>query len=223
MRKDYVPSSDQDLDAWLHNFYTVMQAHFAEVGLVQDDLALLDIVNSDFYDKLTAYVTKKAAAQSARAEKDTSRGGVMEVLRPFVRRISNHPGMTDGLRELLGLNLSSNGQSTPGVDPSENRPLAVIDIRQRLQHTLRIQNETPTGTSKAKPAGVLGAEVWKKVGDPPADPEDMEYVGLATRSPFVVDHAGADGNKTAHYQMRWVGSNGEKGAWSEVETATIAA
>ena len=34
---------------------------------------------------------------------------------------------------------------------------------------------------------------------------------------------GADAGKPVYYLLRWVGARGEKGPWSETETATIAA
>ena len=33
----------------------------------------------------------------------------------------------------------------------------------------------------------------------------------------------ADGGKTAGYMLRWVNTRGEKGPWSEITTATVAA
>ena len=71
---------------------------------------------------------------------------------------------------------------------------------QRLQHTIAFMDET-TPTSKAKPAGVMGAEIWGKVDDPPpADPDtDLRFLGVDTRSPYLAEFSGTDGGKPAHY------------------------
>jgi hypothetical protein len=112
---------------------------------------------------------------------------------------------------------------TTSLETSDEKPFAVIDISNRLKHVLGVGNQTITGTSRAKPSNAVRAEVWRKLGDPPSGDSDVEYVGLATRSPFTIEYAADESGKTAHYMMRWVGSDGEKGSWSETESATIAA
>lgn len=102
-------------------------------------------------------------------------------------------------------------------------PLPIIDISSRLKHVIRVQNETLSGTSKAKPVGAIGCEIWRKIGDAPVGPEDMEYVDMTTHSSYIIEYAAEDGGKMAHYLLRWVGSGGEKSSWSETESATIAA
>ena len=73
-------------------------------------------------------------------------------------------------------------------------------------------------------AGVMGAEVWVKVGDPaPVDPSELTFLSLDTRSPYTADYPGGDANKIAHYMLRWVNTRGDKGPWSETASATIGA
>jgi len=79
-----------------------------------------------------------------------------------------------------------------------------------------------TPTSKAKPDGVMGAEIWVKCGDaPPTDPSQCGF--LDTKTPYVAESPGTDGGKVAHYMLRWVNTRGEKGPWSETVSATIGA
>ena len=37
----------------------------------------------------------------------------------------------------------------------------------------------------------------------------------------MVDYPGEDDGKATHYMLRWVGTTGEKGPWSETAIATI--
>ncbi len=86
----------------------------------------------------------------------------------------------------------------------------------------------PTGSP-----GVLGAEVWVKVGGPPpVDPNGLTFLALDTRTPYTAEHPGTDGGEPAHYMLRWpaldatvwcqvVNSTWAKGPWSETATATI--
>ena len=43
------------------------------------------------------------------------------------------------------------------------------------------------------------------------------------RTPYVAAFAGVDGNKVAHYMLRWESTRGQPGPWSETASATIGA
>ncbi|MGD9791618.1 MAG: hypothetical protein AB7Q00_12790 [Phycisphaerales bacterium] len=64
----------------------------------------------------------------------------------------------------------------------------------------------------------------------PTDPNTLSFLTLTTRPTVRTDlpspggrTGAADGGKTAVYMLRWVNTRGEKGPWSEVTTATVAA
>ena len=104
-----------------------------------------------------------------------------------------------------------------------------MDSGRRLRHTLHFADEA-TPTRRAKPSGVIGAEIWVKVAElqmgvasPPTDPSELTYLSMDTRSPYVARFPGADGGKTAHYMLRWMSTTGDKGPWSETASATIGA
>ncbi len=46
---------------------------------------------------------------------------------------------------------------------------------------------------------------------------------METRTPYVIDYLGEDGDKTAQYMLRWIATTGERGPWSETASATIGA
>ena len=46
---------------------------------------------------------------------------------------------------------------------------------------------------------------------------------MTTRPTIRTNFRAGDGGKTAVYMARWVNTRGEKGPWSEVTTATVAA
>lgn len=70
-------------------------------------------------------------------------------------------------------------------------------------------------------------DVWVKLVNPdqpvPTDPKALSFLTLTTRPTLRTDFRAADGGKTAVYMLRWVNTRGEKGLWSEVCTATMAA
>jgi len=107
--------------------------------------------------------------------------------------------------------------------PPTTRPVVTVDVSQRLQHTIDFTDES-TPTLRAKPAGVLGAEIWVKVdGPPPSDPSQLTVLAVDTRAPYTRDYDGAQGSTPAHYMLRWINSRGEVEPWSETATATIGA
>jgi hypothetical protein len=55
------------------------------------------------------------------------------------------------------------------------------------------------------------------------DPATFSFLTLSTKPTLRAEYAAAAGGKTAVYMARWVSTQGEKGPWSEVTTATVAA
>jgi hypothetical protein len=91
-----------------------------------------------------------------------------------------------------------------------------------LTHEIRFV-DAANPSRRARPHGVIGCEIWVKVGDPaPAAESELTFLGLDTHSPYVAEYTMAEAGKTAHYRLRWVFTNGEKSPWSEIESATIA-
>ncbi len=88
-----------------------------------------------------------------------------------------------------------------------------------------------TPARRARPAGVLGAEVWVKLVDADqltaTDPNALSFLTMTTRPCFRAPHEdefkAGDGGKAAVYMTRWVNTTGETGPWSEITTATVAA
>ena len=78
-----------------------------------------------------------------------------------------------------------------------------------------------------QPAGVLGAEVCVKLVDAdqrePTDPAALTFLTMTTKPSFRAEFKAGEGGKTAVYMARWVNTRGEKGPWSEITTATVAA
>ena len=220
---DYLPRNDLEYQSWLLRFMNYLAPRLPNFGLPVDALQPLDGASPEFDAALASFQTARATALTTSAAKKEKRVITENIVRALVGQIQAYPDTTNEDREGLGITLRGASAEPTDIETSQDRPVVFIDISQRLRHTLRIQNESVMGATTAKPAGVRGAEIWVKVGEAPQTPADCTYYDMATKSPFPVAFDGADGNKPAHYMLRWVSSGGEKGAWSEVETATIAA
>ena len=55
------------------------------------------------------------------------------------------------------------------------------------------------------------------------DPAACSFLTMTTRPSFRADFKPGEGGKTAVYMARWITTRGERGPWSEVATATVAA
>jgi hypothetical protein len=145
------------------------------------------------------------------------------LIRELVRRLQASPAVDDSERASLGITVPG---STPPPGPPTSAPLVMVDCAQRLRHLLKWM-DADTPTSRARPPGVLGAEIWRAVlavGAPaPSDPADFAFVALDTATPHLIDYDGPDGGRNAHYILRWAGTDGSKGPWSETASVTIGA
>lgn len=217
---DYLPGPDADYQAWVSNFVTYANANLAALGLVAADMTPVTTNQTVFNNGFAAHIAAKAAAQAAKQGKDDARAGLTAAVRPLVRRLQASSVVSDAEKAALGITVAAE----PGpIGPPVTAPLTAVECGARLQHTLRFVDEA-TPTRKAKPAGVLGVEVWRKVGiAPPASESELAFVAVDTNAPFVVNYTAADGGKTAYYWLRWVSPTGERGPWGEQAQATIAA
>ena len=221
MPSDYIPRPDAQFDSWQVNFVTYLSANLAGLGLVAGDLTPITAAQTPWNTNYAAHIAAQAAAIAARSNKDGSRAAFEAAVRPLVRRLQASAAVSDPERAALGITIPD-PTGTPVVPPT-TRPLVSVGCGQRLRQDIGFMDEA-TPTSKAKPPGVIGAEIWVKVGGPPpVDPADLEFLALDTRTPYLAEYAGAQGNLVAHYMLRWVNSRGQKGPWSETASATIGA
>jgi len=225
MAKDYIPSSDTGLQAWVDNFITYANDHLVELGISPTDMILISDGRVDFGMKMTANVTAQQTAQSARQAKDDSRDALELLLRTLVKKLQASSDVDDTERAALGITVPDRIRTTSAGGIS-TRPIGAVDTSQRLRHEIRFSDEA-TPTSRAKPAGVMGCEIWVKVlpaGEAaPTSADELSFLSLDTASPYIAEYDGANGGKTAHYMLRWVKSGGDKGPWSETISATITA
>ncbi len=218
---DYIPAADAALENWQQNFVSVLANNLEVLGLLITDIAGIQAAQSVWGIAYGAHLTAQNAARGATQSKDTARDALEEEIRPFVQRLQTSPLLTDALRAAMGITVPDPVR-TPAAQPS-SRPIVSIDTSERLQHSVTFFDaETPT--SRAKPDGVMGAEIWLATGATPPDSlAQLHFAALATRSPHVIEHLAENAGALAHYWVRWVSTRGETGPWSETVSATVGA
>jgi len=188
---DYIPSSDAEFNGWLGNFVTYATANEVALGLAVGDMTPVTTAQTAWTTAYTASVTAQQAAKSATQQKNADRAAVVSLVRALVGQLQASAEVDDTERAALGITVPDTEPTPTG--PPTTRPILMAGCIQRLQHTIAFMDET-TPTSKAKPAGVMGAEIWVKVDDPsPVDPDtDLRFLGVDTRTPYLAEFSGAD-------------------------------
>ncbi len=220
----YMPRPDGDFSAWAQHYYDAVSKFYESQGFDQDLLAALKKALDTWKAQYPAHVAAQQRAEGARQAKDAARAALEKEVRPVTNFVQGWPKTTNADRAEMGITVRDTSP-TPAPAPS-SRPLALVESGQRLTHQLRLVDES-TPTRRARPAGVLGAEVWVKLVDAdqpaPTDPAALTFLTMTTRPSFRAEFKAGEGGKTAVYMARWVSTRGEKGPWSEVTTATVAA
>lgn len=218
---DYIPADDSGLAAWARNLADQISGSEVNYGLVAADSVAYEAFVTAFENNLAANSAAQTAARTARQTKDSSKEALGSASRNLARRLQASPLVSDTERILLGLTVRD---TTPtAVPPPTSQPVLFVDTSSRLQHKINFRDSL-TPTSKAKPAGVLGCEIYRKVGGTaPADLSQCEFVAMDTATPYGVEYQAEQGGQMVHYLGRWVNRNGSAGPISDLISATVVA
>jgi hypothetical protein len=217
--KDYIPASDAEFSLWMRNYVTKLNAMPLARSLNAASMTDLTTLQTAFEADLNKVNEARSSMASATQAKDTSRQQLEESVRQLTRTLQVNPELTDADRADLQITVADQTRTSAAVP--QTRPAGQIDTSKPQQHTISWVDET-TPTSKAKPDGVYGCELRCQVGGAePLDPEEMKFLALDTRTPYVADFDGADTGKIVYYRLRWLNSRQEPGPWSDIYSATI--
>ena len=179
----FIPANDTELQAWLANFVTVLNANLATVGLVAGDITPLTTAQTNFNASITAQVTAEAAFRQAVATKKTRRTTLEQTLRPLVRRIVNHPGITAALRAQLGVTIPDRSPSRRQVGPEV--PALFLELKPG-QVVIHFGTTPSDEQTNGKPAWATGCNIYRKK----QAETDYTLIAFDTASPYVDTIAG---------------------------------
>lgn len=217
--KDYIPSSDAEFSLWMRNYATKLNSLKSSLNLNETSMNDLTTLQSAFDADLSRVSEARAGLAAAAQAKERSRQLLEESVRQMTRSLQINPALTDADKADLQITVTDQTR-TPAAVP-QTRPVAQVDTSKPQQHTISWVDEA-TPTSKARPEGVYGCELRCQVGGAePADPDEMKFLAIDTRSPYVAQFEGADAGQTVYYRLRWVNTRNEQGPWSDIYSATI--
>ncbi|MDR0753951.1 MAG: hypothetical protein LBF04_01010 [Prevotellaceae bacterium] len=215
--KDYIPYRDSELAAWSANFTAQISANAAAWEIPRDDVSELQTL-TDAFATLHAQADSPAKNSIIVTEKNAARKALEAKIRSLVGFRLKNPVITDAERIAMGLHVRDT-TPTPVPVPT-SRPeidLDVLDVRR-----LKVVFHDMGSKSKAKPYGVNGAViVYAVLNAPPADVGALTRSVLATRTPHTLEFTEEERGKTVYVAICWQNEKGERGPWSEIESAIV--
>jgi hypothetical protein len=214
---DYIPAKDSELVPWSANFTGQVATNAPAWEIPVSEVADLQAAVNTF---ATLHAQADSPARNAVivAEKNAAREVLVTKVLALVGFRLKNPVITDAERVALGLHVRD---TTPSPVPvPHTRPeldIDVVDFRR-----LKILFHDMGSDSKAKPYGVNGAVIIYAVLDAsPADHGALTRSLLATRTPHILEFTEEERGKTVYVAICWQNEKGEKGPWSEIESAIV--
>ena len=221
MSSGFLPSRDQDLNAFAANFDTRITATPTAFGLVAADATAFHGLAADFATKLATATNPSTRTKVTIQQKDISRAALRAKARALARVINAYPPITNAQRADLGLTVRD---SVPSPIPAPaTQPVVNIEGSGGGVSVLRLADETAP-LRKAKPQGVFGALIYTKIdGAAPVTPDDAKFSGVATKTTHTVSLPDGSAGKRLWIQAQWMNERGQAGPTSVVTSALIAA
>lgn len=225
---DYIPSDDAGLISFAGAFNTAMNAVAVPDGETNNELGFspaektaLSSAANDLLAAVNALNTAKSASAAARVAKDAAAVELRSLLRSASNRIQSSTNTSDVVRSNFGITIRD---TTPtAVAAPTTQPVLFVDTSRRLQHTIAFR-DSASPLSKAKPQGVFGCEIYRKVGGTaPSSVAECQFVGLDSASPYIAEYGAESGGAMVHYLGRWATRSGLVGPTSDVISATVVA
>jgi hypothetical protein len=214
---DYIPNKDSELVSWSANFIAGVAANASTWSIPSNEVNSLQAANNAFV-ALQAQADSPARTSIIVAEKNAARKTLVAKIREMVGFRLKNPVISDVQRIMLGLHVHDTTPTTIPVPTS--RPeldIKVVDFRR-----LKVVFHDMGSKSKAKPYGVNGAVIIYAVLDsPPADINALTRNVLATRTPHILEFTDEERGKTVYIAICWQNEKGQKGPWSEIESAIV--
>jgi len=217
--------SDGAFADWLLNFSNLLTAAPTTYGLLAGDAVIVATQNTAYQAAYVVANDPSTRTPAAIAAKDSAKANALAVVRPYVVRISNNPAVSDEDKTAIGATVKKPVPS-PVPTPTAIPQVSLVSL-QPLQAALKIVNAA-TPTSKAKPFGSIGVELWAATGTTAAvDPEQLNFQFIASKIPTVLEFLAAQQGKictvAARYSTRGgIGGKAKTGPWSALLTFTVA-
>ena len=219
---DFIPSNDDDFNAFFTILGTYAGGNYGVLGLTADQGAALHAALVDWQTAFTAWEHEQSVYKSAFEAKDAARAAGIVLIRQTNAIAQALPGIADATLASAGLPIHKTTR-TPAPDIETHPVLYRVDNEHLLQRLWFSDSATPG--SKAKPPGAAACEIRQLLvapgGAAPTDPDAMPFLAIDTKSPHRTDFTAPDVGKMAYYAQRWTNTRGVPGPWSVVSSYPV--
>lgn len=216
---DYIPGGEGEFFDWAANFVTVGEAEATDAGFSAAQITALKAKHGAWLSGRIDRNAKQSVLDGAVTATQQLRDDLTSTVRGLVGDTQRHLGTNDALRRRLKIPVA--GDSAAPTGPAATWPVFTVTSAGHLRLEAAFRDSATPG-SRAKPAGMLGAEVWLKVGGAaPTQESETHFLGLDTKTPYLHEFEPGELGQPAHIRGRWISSKGEKGPWGPVATAIV--
>jgi hypothetical protein len=209
MDRNFYHGKQADIVAGSANFASLIATDFAVLGLTSAQATSFGTVNTALQNSYTAAITPETRTPVSIEQKNLDIRSMRTMAINLAKIIYATPTVNDAQLVALGLL----PRTVPTPIPAEMNPpvLEVMSVSGRMVNVRIHQSTNPE--SAGKPLGSAGAQVFSFVGaEPPTDPKQYHYEGLATRRKFSVMFPNSvPTGATAWLAAAWLSKRGVSG------------
>jgi hypothetical protein len=216
---DFVPRRELEFFDWQGVLMGNASTRYKVWGIPDDTWKNLLALQTDYQNKHAVADNPETRTASAIERRKLAREAYEGELRIVIKGyITYNPVVSDDERKDLRLPVHDT-KPTPAPKPHSS-PWYKIDSSTICM--LRVLFRDMEKSTKAKPDGVLGAQVsWAILDVPPTSERELTHTKLVTHSPFEVEFDVSERGKTVYFCLRWESTRGEVGPISEIISAII--
>jgi hypothetical protein len=217
---NFIPRREVDFLNWQGVFITGASSRYKILGIPDNLWKELLNLQSDYQNKYHIAANPETHTPGAIERRKEARKVYEARLRIVIKGyITYNPTVADDERKDLGLPVHKTGHTpAPVATEAPDLEVDISTIGRLIIHFFMRGGHH----KKGKPAGQHGAEVgWMISNTPPARWEDLTHSAIDTNSPFTLSFENDQRGKTVYFALRWENTRGEKGPWSEIESAII--
>jgi hypothetical protein len=221
MATNYIPSNDQSFLTWLLNLINYIdRGGLSRFKIPDEEFNQLKAAAADYEQKLKVADEPDTRTKAAIQAKNDARKTAEKNVRIFVKRfLNNNPLVTNADRDNMELPIYKNTRTPAPV--ATTYPDFDIDSSVIRRLTIEFYDQGSKKT-KAKPAGQHGVEIrWAMLDTPPVTISDLVNSSFDTHTPFTLNFEQNERGKTVYFCLCWENTRGEKGPWSEIQSAII--
>ncbi|MDR1584168.1 MAG: hypothetical protein LBS55_13105 [Prevotellaceae bacterium] len=220
LNKDFIPKKDRDFLSWAINFLKYLLSILARITFPNDVYLELVTLRDDFAQKFETAEEPATRTKLTVQAKKTARKTLEKRLRQAVKEyLTFNHAVTDEDRDGLGLPIYKD-KRTPA-------PVATkapdFDVDTSVIGRVGINFYEKDGDHKrGKPAGQHCVEIaWAILDTPPARWDELIHSAADTHTPYTFVFENDRRGKTLYFALRWENTTGQKGPWSEIQSAII--